>query len=217
MNENSMLHWYPKVSGLGVPVPETYMCHMELQTIIRAARIVGFPCFLRTDLASGKHDWKDSCFVPDEASLPSHMAKILEANVRWQMLGIEPQAFVVREFLPLQTLFNAFSGSMPINKERRYFVKDGQVLCSHPYWETTAFNNYPARMAEGDDWKEKLAILNQRNSAEIFILDRHASTIGAAIGGEWSIDFAQDIHGKWWMLDMALAYNSYHQAHTEDR
>lgn len=213
MNQNSMCYWYPRASNLGVPTPTTLFCDLDSVSVAYFAKQLGFPCFLRTDLCSGKHDWKDSCFIPDEASIPSHVEKVLESNVRWQMLGIEPQAFVVREFLQLQTLFNAFSGSMPINKERRYFVKDGDVLCSHPYWEVSTFNNHPARMAEGDDWKEKLEILSKRNAAEIFILDDYASRIGKAIGGEWSIDFAQDIHGKWWMLDMALAYNSYHQAH----
>jgi hypothetical protein len=212
MNQNSMLFWYPLVKDL-VPTPATIFVRLDDFAITQAARVVGYPCFLRTDLTSGKHDWKNSCFVPDEASIPSHAAKVWQANERWQMLGIEPQAFVVREFLKLKTLFTAFEGSMPINKERRYFVEEGAVLCSHPYWEEKTFNNHPSRMADGADWKEFLGILSERGPDEK-ILDDYATIVAQKLGGAWSIDFAQDVMGKWWMLDMALAFNSYHQEHN---
>jgi hypothetical protein len=29
-------------------------------------------------------------------------------------------------------------------------------------------------------------------------------------GGRWSVDFCQDVHGKWWLPDMATAADSFH-------
>ena len=34
-----------------------------LETVRVEAKAFGFPVFMRTDLVSGKHDWKNSCFV----------------------------------------------------------------------------------------------------------------------------------------------------------
>jgi len=36
-----------------------------------------------------------------------------------------------------------------------------------------------------------------------------------AVGkGSWSVDFALDANGKWWLIDMALAADSWHPTHT---
>ena len=127
MNQNSMYYWFPRIEHLDIPMPRTTFCNLNVDEVRAAADRTGYPCFLRTDLCSGKHDWKESCFLQNRESVLSHMGKILNANVRWQLLGIEPQGFVVREFLNLETLFTAFEGDMPINPERRYFVHDGDV------------------------------------------------------------------------------------------
>ena len=209
-----MLYWHNEIKHLDIPMPRTVFCDIasSVEWIKLLGNYVGYPFFLRTDLCSGKHDWNGSCFVTNSVSIKEHMDKVLESNIRWQMLGIEPQAFVVREFLQLETLFTAFNGNMPINRERRYFVKDGTVVCSHPYWPVTAFNNHPARMANDLDWESKLAKLNERDSTEI-ILDKYTEQIGKQLGGFWSVDFARDIFGKWWLIDMALGENSYHYPH----
>jgi hypothetical protein len=214
LNKNSMRYWLNEISTLGLPVPATIIVGLDDEIgFDRAVDSMGFPFFLRTDLCSGKHDWKGSCFVTDRHNLQQHKDKVLESNVRWQMLGIEPSAFIIREFLQLETLFTAFSGNMPINKERRYFVRDGNVVCSHPYWPASAFNNHPARMANDPAWEEKLSILNKRDETEN-CLTGYAEKVGRKLGGYWSIDFAKDRFGKWWLLDMALGDNSYHYPHV---
>ena len=214
LNKNSLLYWWPKIKDLGIPVPETRITALDATAVRNAAAELNYPVFLRTDLCSGKHDWNASCFVSDESKVYNNLAKVIESNVRWQMLGIFPQAAVVREFIDLESSFTAFVGDMPITKERRYFVRDTKVLCRHAYWPESAFNNHPARMANGANWRGKLATLNTVDSSEL-ILDSYAETVSRALEGFWSVDFAKAKNGKWYLLDMALGENSYHWPECE--
>jgi hypothetical protein len=216
MNQNSMCYWWPRIKNLGIPVPRTVITSLEVTAVCDAAEQIGYPVFLRTDLCSGKHDWKSSCYVSDSSKVIGNLAKVIESNVRWQMLGIEPMAAIIREFLDLETSFTAFIGDMPINKERRYFVRGKEVLCGHPYWPETTFNNHPARMANDPEWESKLAKLNKVDSSER-VLTEYAATVGAAMGGFWSVDFAKAKNGQWYLLDMALGENSYHWPNCERR
>jgi hypothetical protein len=212
-----MLYWWPKIKDLGIPVPRTEIVEFGSQDFTSSDRLeervnlIGLPVFIRTDLCSGKHDWNQSCFVDRMNVLIQRFAKVDENNVRWRMLGIEPKALVIREFLDLESSFRAFIGNMPITKERRYFVKDGKVICHHPYWPVTAFNNHPARMVDDINWKQKLEILNQEDDSES-ILVNYAEKVSWAVDGYWSIDFAKGRNGKWYLIDMALGENSYHWA-----
>lgn len=207
MNENSLKFWFPKIKDLGIPVPRTFFCH-TLDETFQAADQIGYPVFLRTDLCAGKHDWDKSCFVQSKSQLRDNLFRIEQANERWTMLGIPFECSVVREFLDLETSFTAFAGNMPINKERRYFVKDGEVICHHPYWPEDAFDRHPARMANDLDWKEKLRKLNEESGEGI--LTEYAAKVSRAISGYWSVDFAKAKDGQWYLLDMALGKNSYH-------
>jgi hypothetical protein len=203
-----MLYWWPKVENLGIPTPKTLITTNILEGF-EAAREMGFPVFMRTDLCSGKHDWENSCYVDSEEKLYTNFLKVEEGNVRWEMLGIKPKAVVIREFLDLETTFTAFIGNMPITKERRYFVKDGNVLCHHPYWPKSAFNNHPARMSNDVLWEQKLEELNKDDISEL-ILTEYSRNISDTLNGYWSIDFAKGRNGIWYLIDMALGENSYH-------
>lgn len=204
-----MLYWWPKIKTLGIPVPMTKIVTSPLD-IKKAAEAIGYPVFIRTDLCSGKHDWSSSCFVDSSEKINNNYLKVLENNVRWEMLGIKPEAIVVREFLELETAFTAFAGNMPINKERRYFINQGKTSCHHPYWPETAFNRHPARMANDVDWKDKLRQLNYEDAKEVDLLITYANTVASILPEFWSIDFAKAKNGKWYLLDMALGENSYH-------
>lgn len=203
-----MLYWWPKIKVLGIPVPKTILVPLNAN-LEHFAEVLGYPLFMRTDLCSGKHDWVDSCYVAGPEELRPHLQKVLESNIRWEMLGIKPQAVALRELITLETHFNAFTGNMPISRERRYFVKDGQVLCHHPYWPETAFNRHPARMVnECSDWQDRLADMNDETNENI--LTMYSEDVSMAVDGYWSIDFAKSKDGKWYLLDMALGENSYH-------
>jgi hypothetical protein len=99
VESDSMLIWYPKIKDLPIPKPKTewlILNEAELKSLINenvpdflVKRVkplcdkMGYPCFLRTDLASAKHDWKKSCFVdrPDELwSGYCQIKKLLETS-----------------------------------------------------------------------------------------------------------------------------------------
>lgn len=225
---NSMLVWWPAIKDLGIPVPRTEIIPIDRDEILElldghgsmnpgdlnairdGAAKIGYPVFLRTDLASGKHDWKNTCFVPDSRSLYDNMLRVCEANELWTIIGLDYQAIAVREFLSLNTAFTAFSGNMPINQEFRFFVRDGKVLCWHFYWPDEVFDQHHARMAHDPEWREKLHRLNYLSYDELLLLTVNAEIVSKALPGFWSVDFAAGTDGNWYLIDMAKGENSYH-------
>jgi hypothetical protein len=90
-----------------------------------------------------------------------------------------------------------------------FFVSQESVLCSHFYWPEEAFAR---ELVLPQDWRSQLANLSLEPVApEMKMLESLSLTAARAIGHDsWSVDWAQDIHGKWWLLDMAMAVDSWH-------
>lgn len=230
-NSNSMLVWWPKIKDLGIPVPKTEFVPIAREETLESvcdgtpltpgvkdsiaqvrnlADSFGYPVFMRSDLSSGKHSWKNTCFVRKADSIESNILTLCGEHELWTLLGLNYKAIVVREFLELETAFTAFSGDMPINKEFRFFIKNGEVICYHFYWPEEAFNSHPARMAGTPDYKVKLRELNQLSEQEDKLLNSYARTVGAVMPEFWSVDFAKGKNGVWYLIDMAVGENSYH-------
>lgn len=229
MEKNSLLYWYPKIKKLPIPMPKTVIVKIPFENflnflddpsalkdyqkeIILAAKKVGFPLFLRTDLASGKHDWLETCYVEKPEKLMRNIYGVVEANftadpVR-HPLGLPCQALVFREFVELDCKFKAFNG-LPIARERRYFIKDGKVMCHHPYWPEDAIRFW-RETKEPDNWKEMLAELNLERPREIKLLTSYAEKVAEILEGYWSIDFAKAKTGIWYLIDAALGEESWH-------
>ncbi len=245
LDKSSMLYWWPLTKGTQVPKPETIIVEIGYRQlvgildgerfskkiekmIIAATEKLGYPVFIRTDQASGKHDWKNACFVEREDSLFGNICKVVEFNELAGFWGLHPEALVFRRFIKLEAKFTAFYGGMPVAKERRYFVRDGIVECHHPYWIHDAIEDWDKRrhtlMARvkripdtqniGDmpkDWREILSELNRETLEEINLLSKYAAEIGKAIGpGYWSVDFAKGKDGVWYFIDMAEGEKSWH-------
>lgn len=222
----SLCHWFPKVKDLGIPVPRTQICYVDRSQMYRsiageqlpreyyrmfdqAVRDVrGYPLFIRTDLSSGKHLWKTTCYVEDGVNLLPNILRLCEANGTADIPGLSLQfeAIIFREFLDLATGFTAFRGEMPINKERRYFVRDGAVVCHHPYWPSESILG----RTKDATWQEKLTALNAEDEEEIATLTSYAERVGGRLPGFWSIDFAQTANGAWYLIDMADGGRSFH-------
>lgn len=229
--QTSMSFWWPRVADLPVPKPRTMLhpiaggaaCDAlegtgalpeELQPDVLNAVVhqtgLTYPLFLRTDYTSGKHAWSETCFVAQDQDLLPHIGRLLEASL---MIDVIPDAVVFREYVPLAARFTAFVGALPIAPERRYFVRDGVVICHHPYWPAEAirkdtvgapWDHLPA------DWEAQLAILNQEGLAEVATLTRYAQALSRVLPGVWSVDFAKTAAGGWMFIDAARAEVSWH-------
>lgn len=221
----SLRYWFPLIQNLGIPVPKTIIVPVEPMGLLKQelspgfitalksmAKSIGYPVFMKTDLCAGKHDWKNTCFVPNEEALLKNLYPLAEFNEMADICGLPYTSIVLREFLNLETAFEAFPGKMPINKERRYFIKDGEVICHHPYWPEEAFERDGYSFTKDPDWREKLAKLNYEDDDEVIILTCFAKEVGKVLPGFWSVDFAKTKDGVWYLIDMAVGQASYHWA-----
>lgn len=239
---NSLLFWFPKVKGLGIPTPKTRWVEFPsslargilnrvendvkdfepyLEKMKTEAKLIEYPVFIRTDMASAKHAWKKAAFVRHEGKLFDHILETIEFNEMAGMLGLNYKAIVIREFLELDWRFKFSYGEMPVAKERRYFIKDGAVLCHHPYWIKEAILNdhkndgtrsllgyFPHMLP--NTWEKMLEEINTETSEEITLLSSYALKVAKVFDGYWSVDFACKRDGEWVLIDMALGRASYH-------
>jgi hypothetical protein len=219
--ENSIAYWYPKIKDL-VPTPRTEIFPIEavwsedgnsltidddyFEPILKKAEEMGFPIFVRANDGSDKHEWRDTCYVEKKEDLRRHIGNLLI----WSMDNFLPyNAIALREFIKMDTGFTAFYLGMPVNPERRYFVKDGKIVCHHPYWIEDAIHGSKEELPE--NWKEILKEMNMEEQGEIDLLTSYAEKIGKEMAGYWSIDFCRTKEGKWLMIDCARGQDSWHQ------
>ncbi len=173
---------------------------------------------MRTAYTSGKHDWTDTCYVTDADKIRRHVGMLIQDSA---LKELPIDAFVFREFIEMDSKFTAFSRTMPINPERRYFIKDGEIQCHHAYWISEA-------IAEGDEayarhgmsklpenWLELLAEMNTQSDEEIELLSSYANQVAKVIEGYWSVDFCKAQDGHWVLIDMALGKASWHDEGCE--
>lgn len=220
-NFNSMNYWHPKIKNL-VPTPKTEIIPIKwsygenekaikveekyFKEIEKASKNFDFPIFIRGCNGSGKHDWKDTCYVKKFEDLREHIRNIIYWSISCDVFGGIPCDFIVlREFIKMDSKFTAFYREMPVNPERRYFVKDGKIICHHPYWIEDAI-----RKPSIKNWKEVLKEINKETKEEIDQLTIYAEQIARVVEGYWSIDFCRSREGIWYMIDMAKGEDSWH-------
>jgi hypothetical protein len=219
VNRNSMLLWYPQIKDLPIPQPQTLILripfdvllgwiegpipkdHQEL--ITGFAERLGYPVFIRTDVSSGKHLWKDTCFVENKGRLFANIQRLIEDNQCASLSGLFCNALVFRKFIDMDSRFTAFQG-LPICPERRYFINNGEITDHFPYWPEQAIIDPSI-----SEWKQELAKANAETADEIELLSGYAKSVSEVMEGEWSVDFCRGRDGKWWMIDLACAEDSW--------
>lgn len=215
-NLNSLHFWYPQIEGI-VPTPKTTIITTDLDLcplldgkdvpgatdlvnqLEAAAEAMGFPCFLRTGLTSGKHEWLDTCFIDRKGVLGRHMMALIEYSEMADMIGLPYKVWVVREMLPTKPIGTIYQG-MPVCREFRAFVSDAKLLCIHPYWPEGVFKG---NVPEGYN---EMCRIDDSTRAWVGALARQA---GKAVGGAWSVDCLETERG-WFVTDMAVMEDSWH-------
>jgi hypothetical protein len=222
--KTSMLYWYPKTYKLkDIPQPKTKFILLgkkdldarnnegltrEICTKVQKSIDKHFklPVFLRSDLTSGKHSWKKTCYFDGTGELSSHLLELTIDNL---LKDLWFYAFVVREYIPMATKFTAFWGEMPIGSERRYFVNNGKVIAHCSYWPEEAFDTDYVREDLPDNWRDMLTKLNSESYGETGQLTRMSEAIGKVLPGFWSIDFCLSKDGQWIFIDAAEGNESW--------
>lgn len=230
-NKTCQSYWHPLVPA-DIPMPKTALVEfpLELQGIcLNAAEgesseeeravlargiskveemcdLFGYPVFIKTGVFSDKHNW--TCHVPDKASVTKAVVQIV---YNWACVGgtDDSEFIVIREMIPTKP-YLLFDRKMPVTKERRYFAENGKVTWHQPYWPREAFPDWTDTDLLGHvSLDHALSLLNEETEEEVRRLSALAASITTAIPGAWSVDFLQDIYGKWWLIDMAEAGKSY--------
>ena len=236
--ETSMTWWFPKLLKLESPdlnLPKTRIIEgidwwdiagmLDFKKPKTIASLVSrlieitekefsWPVFLRTDYASFKYDWKQTCYVTKPTQFEEAIGNLLNETC---MVTIPIQALFLREFIKMHTVFIAFYGDMPINREFRFFVKGGAVTHMQPYWPPHAMEGYIDE-EKFPEWREALELISCLSPKRELRLGKIAVLAGNAMGSknEWSVDFSEDIRGKWWLIDMARGECSYRWVEAEE-
>lgn len=228
----NLAHWYPRLPA-DVLTPKTRIVEWsgagDLLDLVDGKTPVGFdafvselraaavavaphpksPVFLRTGHGSGKHEWDLCCNVVDSRKIARHVGALVEWSCCVDMFGLPYLTWVVREFLPLRVAFSVSGyANMPVAREFRCFADDGVVTCVHPYWPARAVENAGPSVP---GWFAALVDIGALSDGERLMLARLAARVSRALPETaWSIDFAQHVGGKWFLIDMAAASRSFH-------
>lgn len=176
----------------------------------------GAPVFLRSGQTSGKHDWSNCCGVKDLSKIGEHVWGIVNFSAIVDFMGLAVDVWCVREMLPTTPLTTLPRyGGMPLVRELRAFVKDGKILCAHPYWpEDSIYAGLKRTEASRHDVLEEahqLYLNSQVPLDQTGAVHGLASRVAAAFAddGAWSVDLLETKIG-WYVTDMAEAHRSFH-------
>src|ERR1700732_2050356 len=95
-DKNCLSYWFPILEKGGIPVPKTQIIDTQVRLselldgktpkgwkgfiagLQLAIKEIGLPCFLRTGQGSGKHQWKDTCFIDASSNISHHIGRLVE-------------------------------------------------------------------------------------------------------------------------------------------
>jgi hypothetical protein len=124
-----------------------------------------------------------------------------------ELAGLPWDNFVLRKMLPVEPFgFCKDYGGMPIVKEFRCFVTDGNIDCIHPYWPQDAINDGEPEWIRGNTKENYASLCEMVNQVS---LRQIAQRAGAVLGGRWSIDLLWTKRG-WYIIDLAESHKSFH-------
>lgn len=216
-DKSRLSYWFPLIESAGLPVPRTKIIRLAdgenlydlldgnmpacmtslVDRIEDAAKDFGTPFFLRTDYTSAKHDWADTCCVKDVHLLSRHIAQIVEYSECVDMIALPSDVWVVREMLKTNPAFHAFR-QMPIVREFRFFVRDGSVEHTQPYWPADSITQ-----PDCDHWRDWLAAMSVLDNADRSVLSDMTLRANQAVPGYWSVDWLDTVDRGWVLTDMA--------------
>jgi len=155
--------WVPAADG-----------EVNLARVVESAAAFGDKAVVIKDwVKSRKHEWHEACFIPS-ASDAASVSKIAATFVERQGDNLTG-GVVIREFIELQSVGTHPKSGMPLTKEFRVFVLDGEPLLAARYWSDGSY-------AEDDLPLDQFAAIMRSVQSRFFTMD-----IAQGIDGVWRI------------------------------
>lgn len=133
------------------------------------------------------------------------------------MVGLPFDTWVVRKVLDTDPAFYAFWGQMPITREFRFFVRDGEIVHWQPYWPLGAFmddQRFKDDPTTAEAMTQKLEAMSRITDVEYTFLSGMTKRVNVVVPGYWSVDWLQLRNGGWVLTDMASGGVSYSYEHA---
>lgn len=99
----------------------------------RLAVFCNQPIIIKDYVKSRKHEWNEACYIPDAANR-ADVERVVKRFLELQGDDLN-KGLVFREFVAFQPIGVHAKSAMPLTKEFRCFVLDGQVLMAAQYWD----------------------------------------------------------------------------------
>lgn len=138
-------HYLPEsYSVLEGSTPATTWLRTDLNTsmddVMKALQSFGDrPVIVKDFVKSRKHEWHEACYIPSAADQTA-VERVVRRFLQLQGKDLN-EGLVFREFVELEPLTTHSKSGMPLTKEFRLFVLDGQIILSTPYWEEGEYSH----------------------------------------------------------------------------
>lgn len=113
---------------------------VSMDEVMQALSLFGDrPVLVKDFVKSRKHEWNEACYIP-HASDRQAVERVVTRFLQLQGEDLN-EGLVFREFVEFEPLVSHSKSGMPLIKEFRLFVLDGQIIFSTPYWEEGNYNH----------------------------------------------------------------------------
>lgn len=167
--------------------------------------------FIKTGVYSGKFNFNERCLYKKGDNLGEHVLNLFYDQM---LYDIEPSRdVVIRKFIETEYDRPTIYNGMKLNTEFRIFFDfaNRRFLGCFNYWDTKVMLNNLRNKDKDDFFSAYKSIENDFGKLESKLIKhlQDAELNKADLKETWSIDFLWD-GKKFWMIDMALAKNSYY-------
>ena len=125
---------------------------------------------------SRKHEWLAACYIPSAADRPA-VERVVRRFLELQGEDLN-EGLVFREFVQFEPLTTHSKSGMPLTREYRLFVLDGEIIQTIPYWDEGEYIRKNDEQIPLNTMRE----IAQRVQSRFFTMD-----VARRVNGNWSI------------------------------
>jgi ATP-grasp domain, R2K clade family 3 len=166
---------YPVIAGrtaksVWLPLSDGF----SMDAVMALLRAFGSgPVIVKDYVKSQKHYWHEACFIPSAADAAA-VERVVRRFLELQGDSLN-EGLVFREFVAFEPLAEHSRSGMPMTREFRMFVRDGEVRCCAPYWGE---GRYEGAVPSADEFSD----VTRRVQSRFFSMDAARRR-----GGAWMI------------------------------